>query len=128
MLDDKMFQARIVDSVESLSANQRLEWQEKSKDSYRSKVSGLQIDIDKSAVGENVVYVLWAWEANGNLAGRIDGRDLSISSVGVTKNYPEILKKIFISAQKSVKISALQRVADALDVARVSNTADDANE
>lgn len=121
MLDNKTLQARIVDNVYSLSSNHRLIWREHAKDSFRTKAGKLQVDVDKSAAGEQVVYVLWVWDEGGNLAGRIDGRDIVAPSGSNFKNYQEIIRHTFDLAKINVRNSALQRVADALDSLRESN-------
>ena len=112
----------MVDSVYSLMLTDRLGWEQKSSESFRSKAGTVRIDLDRSAVGDRVAYVLWIWGPNGDLAGRIDGQSLTQSPPSGEPNYQALLKKMFELANQHVKATAMETALQAVEEFRGSNS------
>lgn len=121
MLDDQVMQTKMVDTVYSLTSNDRLSWDQKNKDSYSTKIDKINIDIDKTSSGDQVTYVFWVF-SSGSLVSRIDGRGLKgIPTSDPSLSYHEVLKKIFDFASRHVKARALEKALNIVEAYRESN-------
>ncbi len=93
--EQKQF-AQILDLVLARHRAGDLPWQVvEDRRSVQAKLGHRSIHIDKTEVGEKIIFVVWLLEPNNKYVERIDLDQIKVNPVGINQSFKDVFKDIF---------------------------------